>query len=312
MAKKFDYRIDRIKKNFNVIDWLDAVGVQYWREGNNVSEGWVNIQCVYCRDHSNHLGINLEEKIFHCWICGRTGDVIDLVRKIERLRFAQAVDRLDEFQEALFIEGRRRDNGESVWDDVLPGNFSPLRRGREPRPVREYFKRRNFGLDICQEFGLGYGVPPGEYEDQLIVPVWLNGEVVSFQTVNLKTGRYLHCPEGRAIVPNNKGAYGLDWTKKHDRVFIVEGVTDVWRLGKGRAVATFTKNYTRPQVLLLDRTLKGKRVRILYDADAQLDGERLSKDLGLFGGVAEAIVVHLEWGDPADLEDKDLRRVLEI
>jgi len=49
-------------------------------------------------------------------------------------------------------------------------------------------------------------------------------------------------------------------------VIIVEGITDVWRLGDG-AVATFTKNFTREQILLLKKK-NIKEAFVFYDSDA--------------------------------------------
>ena len=51
-------------------------------------------------------------------------------------------------------------------------------------------------------------------------------------------------------------------------VVIVEGPTDVWRLGPG-AVALFGKDMSLPQQQLLDQHLPGRHVVVMLDRDAQ-------------------------------------------
>ena len=45
-------------QNFDIISYLENRGVSYWTEGKNVTDGWVNINCPFSPDPSNHLGIN--------------------------------------------------------------------------------------------------------------------------------------------------------------------------------------------------------------------------------------------------------------
>ena len=100
-------KLESLKRNFDIRDYFDSEGVQWWDEGDNVTDGWVNINCCFCSDHANHLGINLENKMFHCWSCDESGDLIDLIRRLEGLSFAKARLRLEDFQEVRLRKGKK-------------------------------------------------------------------------------------------------------------------------------------------------------------------------------------------------------------
>ena len=81
--------------------------------------------------------------------------------------------------------------------------------GKEPELVRQYMERRKFPLSICQEHGLGW-VSMGDYQLRLIVPIFLSGELMSFQAMDM-TGTAeipkLDCPEDRAMRINKELLY---------------------------------------------------------------------------------------------------------
>ena len=55
---------------FDIVAYLDEKGIEYVTEGKNVSAGWIGLQCPYCSDQSNHLGVCLDGKGFSCFRCG--------------------------------------------------------------------------------------------------------------------------------------------------------------------------------------------------------------------------------------------------
>ncbi len=100
--------------------------------------------------------------------------------------------------------------------------------------------------------------------------------------------------------------YGLDQVPG-ETVVIVEGITDVWRLGVG-SVATFGIKYTKTQVLLLKRF---KRRAILFDSadsQAQEQAEKLAKELSAFSG--ETISLIIDAKDPGTMSPKDAQDLM--
>jgi len=302
--------LQQLKENFSVKEYLDDRGIDYRTEGDNVSLGWVNIDCPFCGEDNKHCGIHYEQgNYFHCWVCNETGDVIKLIMEIESASFSVVKRRLEEYQDGEYF--KQRPKKQRRYTRVLPEEFLPIQKNNEPLLVRRYFERRGFALSLCQEYGLGW-CDQGEYPLRLIVPVHFCGMLVSFQAVDL-TGqarvKYIDCPEDRAEMPNKHCLYGID--DIGDQIILVEGVTDKWRIGRD-GVALFTKNWTHKQIELLYSVAKGRRVKVLLDLDAVRDGERLSSMLK--ANFSDVMFIELEEGDPEDPAEFDqelVRKVLE-
>lgn len=303
--------LDSLKENFDVRAWLDDLGVPYSLEGDNVSAGWLGTRCVFCADHANHLGVRFSGgNRFHCWLCDEGGDAIALVRAVEGCGFTRAVNVLERYQGRDLLKEIVK-AGNTDPGKVLPQEFEKIESGKEPELVRRWFQRRYFPLSLCAEWGLGW-CEFGNYALHLIVPVTLDGGVVSFQAADL-TGKakskYRSCPDAWSIRPLKHCLYGLDVAARGEQVILVEGVTDKWRLGNG-AVAMFGKGWTREQMLLLWERARDKRVKVLLDLDATEDGEGLSDFLDERFPRVE--YVRLEDGDPKDPGEFDGEMVRKV
>jgi len=297
----------QLKQGFDVRRYLDDLGIGYRKAGEeNVSEGWIGIDCVFCGDTVGHLGIHYERgNSFVCWMCHEGGDAITLIQELEGIGFNAARERREEYPGSV-AEKRKREP--KHYGSLLPEGFERIEAGNEPLPVRKWFGRRNFDLGLCQEHGLGW-VRYGDYQLRLIIPVYLDGEVVSFQAADV-TGRaripYLDCPEDRAVVPNKHLLYGLD--DVGDQVILVEGVTDKWRMGQD-AVALFGKNWNMKQLCLLYDRCKGKKLKVLLDLDAMREGKRLCYALrDFFDDILFGVLKHVE--DPAELGQEKVEGIL--
>lgn len=299
--------LQQLKQGFDVRRYLDDLGVGYRRAGDeNVGEGWIGLDCVFCGDTVGHLGVHYEHgNGCVCWMCHEGGDIIDLVKALEGVGFNAARDRLGQYQGFV---AEKRERKPRRYDSVLPDGFERIEAGSEPVPVRRWFARRRFDLGLCQEHGLGW-VRHGDYQLRMIVPVLLDGEVVSFQAVDV-TGRakvpYLDCPKDRAMVPNKHLLYGLD--EVGEQVILVEGVTDKWRMGRD-AVALFGKNWSMKQLVLLHARAGGRRLKVLLDLDAMREGRKLLDRLHeLFNDVLIGNLTHVK--DPAELGDEEVGGIL--
>lgn len=303
--------LQQLKSSFNVKEYLEDINVDYRTEGDNVSNGWCNIEeCPFCGDEAYHLGIHYESgNNFHCWKCGDWGDAISLIQALESISFSVAKLRLEQYQSGVYLEAKERER--RSYTQILPTGFEKIEFGQEPQVVIDYFTRRRFDLSLCQKYGLGF-CRRGEYQLRMIVPIYLDRELMSFQAMDV-TGKarvpYIDCPEDRALVPNKQLLYGID-TVPGDQVLIVEGVTDKWRIGDS-AVAMFTKNWTRAQILLLYDRARGKRVKVLLDMDALRDAEGLAKELtAMFRDVTFVEYGEDDPKDPALFSDEQIKNIL--
>jgi hypothetical protein len=180
------------------------------------------------------------------------------------------------------------------------------------RSHREYLEGRGFDPDAVErEWGV-LGTGPASYLDgidyrfRLLIPVRWGGAEVSFQTRDV-TGRsdrkYLACPAGREVKHHKHVLYGRQecWGETG---IIVEGVTDVWRLGP-RACGTFGIGYAAEQVLAIAKNFR--RVAIVFDAErqAQAQARRLAAQLRLRLGTEPVVVDLGDGADPGSMSQDD-------
>lgn len=110
--------------------------------------------------------------------------------------------------------------------------------------------------------------------------------------------RYKVCRREKELIDHRELLYDPD-NAHGNTVMVVEGVTDVWRLGDG-AVATFgtSLSKTSPQIMLLQRF---RKVFVIFDTEpkAQAKAKWLRDQLSVLG--IWAINVRLKTGDPGDM-----------
>jgi hypothetical protein len=274
--------------------------------------GWVSTTCPYCvGSEDDYLGFSIEKSYFHCWSCGWRPSIDTLVLLCH-------VD---------------RDTARDIYGSIRPGAGGPARSTRDrkvqakvrlslyrhPSGVSSmsphhlcYLARRGFDPNkIAGEWGV-LGTGPTAYLDgidyrfRLLIPVTWDGAEVSFQTrdVTGKSDRkYLACPTDREIKHHKHILYGRQESWGETGI-VVEGVTDVWRLGP-RACAVFGIQYTTEQMLEIAKNFR--RVAIVFDSDraARAQARKLAAQLRLHL-VTMPVVVDLGNGvDPGSLSQDD-------
>ena len=174
-------------------------------------------------------------------------------------------------------------------------------------PIHENFlKSRYFDpIHIMEKYKIKFCGPLGHYKLRIIVPVFDRGQCISFvarDATNRAKSPYLNCPNEQGLIDIRNTVYNLDNARGPD-VIVVEGVTDVWRIGDN-CVATLGIKYTTMQVLTLSQY---RRCFILFDSEdqAQEQAEKLSYDLATI--VQEVTRLQLPKGDPADLKNSEVK-----
>lgn len=141
----------------------------------------------------------------------------------------------------------------------------------------------------------------GAYSHRILAPIYFNGKVVSYQCRATRTHQklpYLACAKREEVIEHKSMLYGFDVAVRLNKCVVVEGVTDVWRLGPG-AVATFGKGFTPAQVLLISNHFD--QIFVLPDSDVP-ESETITPALEALGKEVEEL--NLSWGDPDDLSQK--------
>jgi DNA primase len=146
------------------------------------------------------------------------------------------------------------------------------------------------------------------FKHRILAPIDWKGETVSWQTrdiTNKATNKYITCSKPREIIHHKHILYGKT-EKWKDVGFLVEGITDVWRLGS-LAFATFGIKYKPAQLRIIAKQFK--RVFILFDSDPQaiIQAQKIKADL-IFRNVG-AIIIPME-SDPGAMKQKDANNLI--
>lgn len=287
--------------SMNIKNYLNDAGIKFQEKGKNISKGFIGLQCPFCADHSNHLGINLKSGYWNCWICGeKNSNILALIQKLENCSYQKAKAISLDYPSDEIFKDEKRVVANQVW---LPSDI----RKKWPTKHLDYLKSRNFDFSIIEKYKLMPIGNAGAYSFRILAPVFINHKMVSWQAADIIRDKsriaYLHCPIEKSIMQLNHCLYNYDSIT--DKVIIVEGITDVWRLGDG-AVATFTKNFTKNQILLLKKK-NIKSAFVIYDPDASNKAKELAKLLSGIISHVENIV--LKEGDPADMSNKKVKQL---
>ena len=122
-------------------------------------------RCPFHEERTPSFSVNPADKLYHCFGCGKGGDVITFVRETENLDFAGAVEWLAErFRVTLEYEEtspqleqsrKRRDRLHAVLDQAASFYERHLWEAAAGVPVLEYLESRGLGESVCREFRLG-------------------------------------------------------------------------------------------------------------------------------------------------------------
>lgn len=271
------------------------------------TNGWVNTRCPFCGDRGAHLGCAPNSLVYNCWRCGRHPAVDTIsallgVPKTEARRIVAAHRKTTPAVTNVAINRRV-----VIQPTRLPAPNGPLTPAH-----RRYLKRRGFDPDrLAADWGLLSAGPIALFENinyahRILIPVYWGGELATFQaraTGGNDDVKYLACPQSRETQPIKNILYiDEQWWATHDQCIIVEGVTDVWRLGP-YAGATFGVDFKLEQVMAVPRHMK--RICVLYDSEplAQQRAEQLVIKLRMLG--KQAFTHTLPTGDPGDLSQSE-------
>lgn len=284
---------------------LDEYGVRYAEGGSHrhVREGWLGLNCPWCDDEGKfHLGVHLGTLRSSCWRCGRH-DLGEALSLLARMPIGKARRIIRDLPKHFRIASEAPQQRGRL---LTPVGLQSL-----PKPHRKWLNSRGLNPDSMERlWGLrGIGIA-GRLSWRIWAPVHMNGEVVSWttRTIGNNESRWLHARPDEEAFPIKSLLYGWDYVR--GSVIVVEGPSDVWRVGPG-TVATFGVVPTTSQIRMLCSV--PRRV-ICFDREwrAQQAAKQLAKQLQCFPG--ETLVVELESTDPGSATDEEvseLRKFLE-
>lgn len=155
--------IDQIRSDVNI---LDIVGqyVQLHRSGSN----WFGL-CPFHTEKTGSFSVNEPKQFFHCFSCGRGGNVFKFLMEIEDLTFPEAVYRTAELagieldakylpQNAAGAEDTQSETGKLKRLYAQAGQLYHhiLVNTKLGQPALDYLHERGLSDELIAEFKLGY------------------------------------------------------------------------------------------------------------------------------------------------------------
>jgi len=253
-----------------IFDLYKDYNIQYVTEGSkHCRDGWVNIACPFCSGNPGyHLGYNTDGDYFHCWRCG--GKFKDQVLvEILGVTQGEAQRIIKKYGGSSFARVKEK----PARINLTPYQY-PTGKIRLARPHREYLESREFDPDYLEKEWHVKGTGPlafldgANYSRRVLAPIFWEGKEVTFQCRTILEGvepKYMACPMARENIHHQHILYGdqLHWG---ERGVCVEGITDVWRMGK-KSCGVFGIDYTPHQVKQIAKHFK--EVIVLFDPEPQ-------------------------------------------
>lgn len=263
----------------NLRELFEDEGIRYWPSGKNVARNCVNIQCIYCDDASNHLGINYKNLRVKCWRCGPhnfTRLLVDLfdwswthAKQVAQSLEADSTPPLNVDTSSVSPRG-----GKST---VLLPQESTI---HFPRIHIEYLRSRGFPpRKTIRKYKLRAVYNLGRYKFRVVIPIFMERRMVSFTARDI-TGQqdppYKMASEEESAVGRSKLVYNLDTIPEGGDAMLMEGPMDVMKFGDG-AICTFGIEHNPGQIVQLKRK-KIRNLFIVFDNDGP--GRRAARELG--------------------------------
>lgn len=287
----------------DIISLYQDFNVDYVTEGHkHCREGWVNVECPFCTGNPGyHLGYNLNENYFHCWRCGGhfiTTTLSHLLKKPEK-DVRKLINQYGIIHTTKIVKV-----------EIRKKSFKyPSGTGLLSNAHIRYLQSRNFDPDqIINLWQLKATGPVSkldniDYKHRIVIPFIWNNQQVSFDSRDITgkdPGRYKACPKDRELIPHKSILYGKQ-EKWKEKGILVEGPTDVWRMGTSSCAVSGIK-YTNHQIREISKQFR--RVAVCFDDDpqAKLQAAKIVAELK-FRGV-DAFRVDIE-GDPGGMKQED-------
>lgn len=296
---------------FDLQQYLESKGIEVWTEGSkNVSSGWIGIQCLWCSDDANHLGINLDGKGFKCWKCKEKGSIYKLIRTLENCDNDQVDVIIGNFQNPnIYLPEKKQ--------IILPDStFIPPDLSTElTQQSKDYLRSRGFNPEeLIQKYGLMQGGITGHFKYRLVVPIIMDNRIVGLvgrDVTGQSEKRYKDSRKEWCCIHPAGWLYNADGLECSVGL-VCEGIFDSWKLGNG-AISTLGTEFTREKAMALIQK-RFKKLYIIFDSEpeAQKNAAKYAHELSY---KMQVEIIELEIKDPGMLTKEqaiELRRELQL
>jgi len=284
---------------FNFSRLASDKGIPFVESGHHhAHEGWGQTHCPFCADgtYGYHLGFNLATGYFSCWRCGGKS-----TWKVLRTLFPH--ENVNKLLEEYSDGQRQRNKAQTKTRSRSAKKPLKMRKGLY-KEHKKYLTDRNFNPEKLEsEWELSSTKSlSGEWRWRIITPLKnMESEIVGYtgRAIGLLTKPKWKTSSNEELTDDPKKLiYGIE--KINDRVLIVEGPSDVWRMGPG-TVGLLGIDWSVEQAHILRRI---PHRYIMFDSEpvAQARARQLARWLSPFPGDTEIITGIKK--DPGSISDE--------
>ncbi len=159
MPKLDQSRIDKIKQNVSLLNWVENEGHQPKKVGNDYV-----MSCIFHKDKTPSLKITPHKNLYHCFGCDASGSIIDWVMETQSLDFRTAVELIERQGVAEPISLPKVEAAlsvsitESDQQTALQGVIDYYHAGLEQSPeAQAYLENRGLNHpELIKQFKLGF------------------------------------------------------------------------------------------------------------------------------------------------------------
>jgi DNA primase len=290
---------------FDAKTFLVERGHEYKEKGPEVSSKFYGVSCPFCGDTSGHTHGAFSKKFgnYTCWRCGKH-PLYKVIAELENCSYKKAIDLIKKYSNDFLYEQEEKIYAASL-DIKKVAKADKLQKFH-----RAYLQKRNFDdKKLEKEYNLLGTNILGNYSHRIIAPIVYNKQEISFsaRTILDREPRYLFCKQENEVVNYKNILYNIDKAKKN--IVLVEGITDVWRIGSG-AVASFGLEITSNQVLLLLTRAIKNAITIFVCLDPEPVAQKRAKELiskikVIYDKVKNIVLTEDE--DPGEMLETDIK-----
>ncbi len=198
---------EEVRKAADIIEIIGQY-VQLKKRGQN----YIGL-CPFHSERSPSFTVNQDKQIYHCFGCGRGGDVFSFWMEYHNLSFPQSLkDLAERYNIELPRYGGLRDEREKAElrellfkTNGLAADYfhTVLVRSPEGKPGRDYFSRRGISQETISKFKLGYAVNKWDGLSSYLRTknISLDAGAKAGLLVSKKDGGYYDHFRGRIIFP---------------------------------------------------------------------------------------------------------------
>lgn len=274
-----------------------------------VNRNWVNTRCCFCGGSSYKLGFNPQEDYCACFACGGH-DLYDALSRLLNVPKNQLKELLSNY--AGRVNVTKELNHKIINKLELPTN-------EFTKAERKYLESRGFDPDYLHDkYKIVGGGIVGKWKHRIIIPILLNGKVVSWtgrsilskeRLIELEIPRYKNLAIDDSIIDPKSTLFNLDNCDK-DSVILTEGAFDVLRLGDD-CVCSFGTELSQTQVGIIKDSFK--KVYIMFDneKEAQKKARKFGLELSVMGVDVEVVDAYSDYdvNDGAELSENQVKEI---